>query len=940
MTAIDPSIGADDAAPEPEPPTFRGIHLDRFQIEAFQSLDDGKSVLVAAPTGSGKTLVAEYAIARAAERGQRSIYTTPIKALSNQKFNDLAQVMGRSSVGLLTGDNSIRPDASVVVMTTEVLRNMIYSRSPALADVGVIVIDEVHYLQDRYRGPVWEEVIVHAPEGPQMVCLSATVSNATELGAWIEALRGPTDTIIQTKRPVELQHWFAATVARRHQLDVISLFADRRPTTKGADRRANPDGKKYETPTPQRDRGRNGSRGGKSMRSPFSTPARADLIEYLEERSMLPAIWFIFSRRGCDDAATGLRRSGFVLVDRTERAEIEAIIERHTAGIDPNDLDALGFRTWRAALLRGFAAHHAGLIPAFKEATEAAFARGLLKVVFATETLALGINMPARTVVIDKLTKYGGSTAAGSKHERLTPAQFTQMTGRAGRRGIDSVGHAFVLWSPFTPFSEAAELADNDEYPLKSAFRPTFNMAANLIRRYQRDEAISVLRRSFAQFQMDRTLVEDAQHLRSSKAKAEEYFAQATCDRGDIEEALLERSTSKPQRPTRPKSSEITRVLSNLRPGVILSLGGNTPPVVVLSVGIRSAEQVTVRLMTVAGRVANLDPRDFDSVPAVIGLLDVPTPVRPTESSWRRKVAAIFEIHLRSNPSTGPATTPRSADQRRSRGSGDPRDHATTNPVLSCPDFSKHVAAWNRYQRTMRNIASIERRANRAASSLEATFTSIHGVLTKRGYTDGWALTERGVRLSGLYHECDLLISQAYETGLLTGLTKAELAAVVSMFTFEQRRVDEGRMVTFPTDRVRRRYETLVAAHHSIAEDENAARLPVSRGPDPGFVHQIFQWSNGIALPEIVDDDLTGGDFVRNIKQVVDLLRQIAAVAHVGEVARQCDATAELLVRGVVEQSQWSMVDASNPTLDHADGPEKPSADDPETKARHDDFQK
>ena len=214
----------------------------------------------------------------------------------------------------------------------------------------------------------------------------------------------------------------------------------------------------------------------------------------------------------------------------------------------------------------------------------------------------------------------------------------------------------------------------------------------------------------------------------------------------------------------------------------------------------------------------------------------------------------------------------------------------------------------------MRNIASIERRANRAASSLEATFTSIHGVLTKRGYTDGWALTERGVRLSGLYHECDLLISQAYETGLLTGLTKAELAAVVSMFTFEQRRVDEGRMVTFPTDRVRRRYETLVAAHHSIAEDENAARLPVSRGPDPGFVHQIFQWSNGIALPEIVDDDLTGGDFVRNIKQVVDLLRQIAAVAHVGEVARQCDATAELLVRGVVEQS---------PKMNHGDGPQR-----------------
>jgi ATP-dependent RNA helicase HelY len=517
---------------------FLGLTPDEFQAEAFGALDEGQSVVVSAPTGAGKTLIAEYAILRALRNGQRAIYTTPIKALSNQKFRELATIAPIEQTGLVTGDNSIRPGAAVVVMTTEVLRNMIYEQPSALDEVAVIVIDEVHFLQDRFRGPVWEEVIVHAPERIQLVCLSATVSNADELGEWIRTLRGPTTTVVRTKRPVRLERWFAVT-PKAEAVEIIPLFARK----KGDGREPNPQGRRFDPePTSRRN---NRSNSPARKRSKFFTPSRRELIERLDADDMLPAIWFIFSRRGCDEAVGSLRRSGIQMSRVSDRPTISAIIDDHTSHLTAEDLDALGFRSWRGALIDGFASHHAGQIPAFKEATEEAFSRGLLKVVFATETLALGINMPARTVVIDKLTKFEGTVAGPDSraiHEFLSPAQFTQMTGRAGRRGIDDLGHAVVLWSPWVSFEQAATLAANDNFPLKSAFRPTYNMTANLMKRYPEAQAVSVLRRSFAQFQMDRNLVADAERLRRLIRRSEELTAAAHCERGDVAAALRERS--------------------------------------------------------------------------------------------------------------------------------------------------------------------------------------------------------------------------------------------------------------------------------------------------------------------------------------------------------------------------------------------------------------
>ena len=359
----------------------RGFPLDRFQRLALDALDAGHSVLVAAPTGSGKTLVAEYAIDRARSVGCKVFYTTPLKALSNQKYGDLVRLHGARNVGLLTGDNSINGDAPIVVMTTEVLRNMIYSSSAALDDLQYVVLDEVHYLQDRYRGPVWEEVIVHLPAEVTLVCLSATVSNAEEVAAWIETVRGSTTAIIEEHRPVSLEHRYLVGERGSELVHLLPTFVATARTTncvRTPTRHAS-------TPATHATRAGGGDRARVCAR-----PSRVETAELLAAENMLPAIAFIFSRKGCDQAVEQCLAAGLRLTEPAERAQIRAIADAKTAGLADEDLDVLRYDQWLAGLEAGFASHHAGMVPPMKEAVEEAFAAGLVKVVFATETLALG----------------------------------------------------------------------------------------------------------------------------------------------------------------------------------------------------------------------------------------------------------------------------------------------------------------------------------------------------------------------------------------------------------------------------------------------------------------------------------------------------------------------------------------------------------------------
>ncbi|MGB4713674.1 MAG: DEAD/DEAH box helicase [Pontimonas sp.] len=519
---------------------FRNIQpfdLDPFQISACESVEAGRGVLVAAPTGAGKTIVAEFAIHLAmAQPDVKVFYTTPMKALSNQKFSELVETYGAERVGLLTGDTSINPRAQVVIMTTEVLRNMLYAGSELLENLSYVVMDEVHYLADRFRGAVWEEVIIHLPSTVQVISLSATVSNAEEFGDWLHTVRGHTDVIVSEERPVPLhQHMIFS-----HKF--LPLFA-----AKGELATVNP-----EVMQTAQMLGRGGSHRPKSRGAPRyqryedqrHKVYRSDVVEQLGDEDLLPAIFFIFSRKGCDQAVSQVLRRGVTLTEEYERDQILDLVEERCDRLDDDDRNVLGYHEWLDGILRGVAAHHAGMLPMFKEVVEELFRRKLLKVVFATETLALGINMPARTVVLEKLDKFNGEARVP-----ITAGEYTQLTGRAGRRGIDSEGHSVVIWQPGINPEAVAALASRRSYPLKSSFSPTYNMAVNLIAQFGVVRTRSILESSFAQFQADRHVVELARSVRKNEEALEGYAEAFRCHLGDFAEyAALRRELSDKER--------------------------------------------------------------------------------------------------------------------------------------------------------------------------------------------------------------------------------------------------------------------------------------------------------------------------------------------------------------------------------------------------------
>lgn len=870
----------------------RPFVLDRFQREAIEALDTGHSVLVAAPTGSGKTVLAEHAIELALASGKKAFYTAPIKALSNQKFVDLSRMFGAARVGLLTGDNAIRGDAPVVVMTTEVLRNMIYARSPTLRDLQFVVLDEVHYLQDAYRGPVWEEVIIHAPPSVRLVCLSATISNADELASWITTVRGSTATIVETRRPVELQNHYLVGDRLANGLQQIPTLIRGRPNERGSSF----DSDSIRAPRSYRGR----------PRRRFRAPRRVEVVEHLADADWLPAIYFVFSRNGCDDAARSVVEAGVRLTRSAERSRIRAIAEERTASLTDADLDVLDYDRWLAALELGIAAHHAGMVPAFKEAVEACFVEGLVKVVFATETLALGINMPARSVVIESLSKFNGD-----HHEFLTPAEYTQLTGRAGRRGIDEVGHAVVLWSPFVPFDQVAALASSRRFSLTSAFRPNYNMAANLVRRYRRDEAHGLLNRSFAQYQADAAVM----RLDARRAELEErlatFEADARCERGDVEEyrALLAEEDAERSRGN--GRGHVEDALGRLRPGDILRASAPHGRLAVLGVGFRRSGNFRVRTVTTQGRMRNLGTPDFDNAPDVIGTIELPSPFRPDDRGYQRDVAELLRrARVRAGRRRGGGRGPGGPYGGKGRGQrhrppahhrGPDSSAADQHPVASCPDRGRHLRAAARADQVRREIADVDRRIATHTESLSVRFDRVLEVLELGDFVEGWTLTARGRVLAGLYHECDLLVADAVYDGVLDGLDEAELAALVSCFTYEHRSKFPAPAPRFPSSLVRERFDAIAAAGRRLTATERRLGLTETREPDASFVDLAHAWATGAPLDHLLgDEDLSPGDFVRNMKQLVDLLRQIAELAPVAETRAVAREGAGTLLRGVV----------------------------------------
>lgn len=523
------------------------FELDRFQTDANEALEQGSNVLVAAPTGAGKTVVADFAVYLAQQQNAKAFYTTPIKALSNQKYHDLVALYGPDKVGLLTGDTSINSEADIVVMTTEVLRNMLYEHSTTLQALRYVVLDEVHYLADRFRGPVWEEVIIHLPQSVHIVGLSATVSNVEDFADWIASVRGETKLVVSEHRPVPLEQYVLIQRDPRTEPELFDLYRhddNGRPTTKLNARLTNrldeymrreQRRRGAERPDRRKGRGRHGRPESRSARQVERyQPKRWAVVDELNFLGMLPAIYFIFSRNGCDEAVDQCLDAGLRLTSDDEALRIRSIVDEMIEGqLTHDDLKTLHFARFRHALEEGFAAHHAGMVALFKQIVERLFEEGLIKVVFATETLALGINMPARSVVIEKLEKYDGTGIVG-----LTPGEYTQLTGRAGRRGIDTIGNAVVVdHRGFTP-ETAVALSSKRVYPLHSSFKPTFNMAVNLLNTSDYETARITLDHSFAQWEANESAWQIEARIDALTAALAGYAEAMTCEYGDFTDLL------------------------------------------------------------------------------------------------------------------------------------------------------------------------------------------------------------------------------------------------------------------------------------------------------------------------------------------------------------------------------------------------------------------
>ena len=916
---------------------FAGLYdfpLDDFQVRACQEIEAGGGVLVAAPTGSGKTIVGEFAVHLGLKTGRKCFYTTPIKALSNQKYYDLVARYGEERVGLLTGDHTINGEAPIVVMTTEVLRNMLYAGSRTLLGLGFVVMDEVHYLADRERGAVWEEVIIHLPESVSLISLSATVSNAEEFGEWLATVRGAMGTIVEEKRPVPLyQH----VMAGRRLLDLfagsdvdasagfvregapvndelLKLARDDWASTRMKDRRS-PRGRsaaRGRAPA----RGRGGRPVGNGRR--VWIPSRVDVLDRLDREGLLPAIVFIFSRVGCDAAVTQCLNARVRLTTPQERDTIYQFVEESCRHLPEADLEVLGYDDFLDGLTRGVAAHHAGMLPAFKQCVEQLFVRGLCKAVFATETLALGINMPARTVVIEKLSKWNGET-----HADITPGEYTQLTGRAGRRGLDVEGHGIVLWQPGMNPRELAGLASTRTYPLRSSFRPSYNMAVNLVHQFGRETTRELLEQSFAQFQADKAVVGLARQLRKSDEALAGYAESASCDRGDFMEyarirnriSEVEKRAAKARRADR--RADALDSLTRLRPGDVIEVptGKYAGFAVVVDPGL-SRDEPRPYVVTADRQARRLGMIDFPTPVQALTRVRLPRNFNGRNPQMRRDLASALRTKTRDLP-------PPSEVEVRRRPAPEPRNPGTrpgaeteveslraqlkAHPCHDCPDREDHARWAERWFKLDRDASTLRRRIEKRTNTIARQFDRVCEVLTALDYLDGDTVTPRGGHLRRIYSDVDLLAAESLRQGLWDDLDASGLAAALSIMVFEARRPDDASSPRIPGGAVKVAIGQMVRLWGELRRLEGDHHLDFLRQPDPGFAWAAYRWAEGDELDSVLTDvDLAAGDFVRWMKQLLDLTGQVADAAGDSPLRETAREAVRRLRRGVVAYSGLS----------------------------------
>ncbi|PJM74774.1 DEAD/DEAH box helicase [Bifidobacterium simiarum] len=822
--------------------------LDEFQTEAIEALEAGDNVLVAAPTGAGKTVIADFAVFLAQERNVKAFYTTPIKALSNQKYHDLVELYGSDRVGLLTGDTSINSEADIVVMTTEVLRNMLYEHSSTLTALRYVVLDEVHYLADRFRGPVWEEVIIHLPHQVKIVGLSATVSNVEDFSAWIESAHGRTALVVSERRPVPLEQHVLVQEDERHEPEIYDLYrsADSTQLNPNLMTRIRELDHRAARRIRGRDDRRHSGRGGSGRREEQANrylPRRWAVVDELNYLDMLPGIFFIFSRNGCDMAVQQCINAGLELTTVEESRRIRAIVDEMVAGqLTKDELKTLQFSKFRFALEEGFAPHHAGMIALFRQIVERLFEESLVKMVFATETLALGINMPARCVVVEKLEKFDGTG-----HVPLTPGEFTQLTGRAGRRGIDTIGHAVVVdHRGFEP-QTAAALSSKRVYPLHSSFRPTFNMAVNLLNTSDYRTSRMTLDHSFAQWEANESAEVLESRIETLSQAIEGYERAFHCDQGDFREFMT-----------------IRMQLTDLERGERRELKHR---------GFESEQARKQAFRDLDRRIARL--RETEREHPCRQCADLAQHMR-WGHRWMRETRELERVRRRYDSRTGSVA----------------RRFDTICAIL------EHMG----YLKAVFDVDSDGAGASATADAADMIASR------PRDYT----LTAHGQLLRRLYSEQDLVLAQCLIEGVMDGLKPAQMASLLSAFVYESRRGGSGEPRRYPggpegaVAQAAARAREIWARINDTCEDLGLDALPQL---DFGMVDITYEWAKGSPLSEVLrDTDMTGGDFVRTCKRLTDVLGQVAQTGPYlpvdGEdVAATASLAASDVNRGIVAYS-------------------------------------
>ena len=862
--------------------------LDDFQLEAIEALNQGHSVVVSAPTGSGKTLIGEYAIHRALAHGQKVFYTTPLKALSNQKLRDFREQFGAERVGLMTGDLTVNREASIVVMTTEIFRNMLYAEAEAgddpLADVEAVVLDECHYMNDSQRGTVWEESIIHCPPVVQLVALSATVANAGQLTDWIEAVHGPTRLVMSDFRPVPLQFSFCSAKGLH-------------PLLNDEGTGLHPNCKVWRAP-----KGRN-RRGPKTPRPPQpEAPPLGFVVTQMAEREMLPAIYFIFSRRGCDKAVRDLGK--VCLVTPQEQARIQERLDAFVAATP----EAVRDGGHDDALLRGIAAHHAGVLPAWKELIEELFQQGLVKVVFATETLAAGINMPARSTVISALSK---RTERG--HRPLMGSEFLQMAGRAGRRGLDSQGYVVTVQSRFEGVREAGQLATSPADPLVSQFTPSYGMVLNLLQRYELAKAKELVERSFGRYLATLDLSEDEARISELREQLGdlsdtvenvdwEDFEDYEKQRGRLrEERRLLRILQQQAEET--LAHELTLALRFASEGTLVSLKapvlrGRVTPAVIVEKQQGSGQFPLLCCLT--------DENVWVLVPcsAVVSLhaeltclqvkdVAVPELHRAGELRHGDQASGGLALAVGHMARRHDMVTP----QYDLAGEVQAQAHLVRELELALELHPAHGAGDRKKLRKQRfrmeeleaEIAERQRVLHFRANRHWETFLALIDILRFFGCLDGdegLDPSEVGRTVAALRGDNELWLGLALMSGHLDELEPADLAAVLEAISTEVNRPDLWSGYP-PPPAADEAMHDLRGIRRELQRQQEAGKvvMPVwFEGELMGLVHA---WAKGVSWSDLIaNTSLDEGDVVRIMRRTVDLLAQIPYCEAISEQLR------------------------------------------------------